>query len=263
MIATFPLSFPQVAFPESFKKIARVFSLVNLDVIQFVSPKCLLGGVADTQFMLLVLAVVGPVLMGVFFCGFMRCARSKVRSGVDKEYIRNKMFSGLLLLSFLVYPSLSARVLHSFPCEAVQIGATLQSYLRADGKTLCGSGTSLADIQDTDQYGVLVSVALVLVVLVIVGVPLWYLVVLLRVRRIVNPAIDTKSHVKSSAVAVAQHEADVIEARRQDRRVQHATFLWGAYKPKYWVRRSASVDLEPIRTANPSGRARCAVHGSG
>lgn len=118
----------------------------------------------------LLAATIGPIAVLCLIGGtYFVAMRRNSSSPQALEVVRRKHASAVLLLTFLVYSSVSATVFRMFACESLDDGFT---YLRADYALLC----------DSSRHKALQVYSAFMIAVYPVGIPLLYAVILFRSR---------------------------------------------------------------------------------
>lgn len=173
--------------------------MVNLDLGSVVASACWPGINIDFHDRLLVstlgpLFVAGGLALTYAVALHRNSASGGCRTGV--ENIRHKHLSALLLVTFLVYSSVSATVFQMFACDKLDDG---YEYLRADYRIIC---------TDTKHQALQVYAG-IMIALYPVGIPLLYAVLLYYRRDVLaDPRADK---------GPAQSIADLWEPYRPER----------------------------------------------
>jgi hypothetical protein len=133
--------------------------------------------------------------------------------------IRAKHCSAFLLMTFLIYSTVSTVIFQTFACDAVE--GTGTSYLRADYSVSC----------NTAKHTAYQAYAAVMILVYPVGIPLLYTWLLWRERRCFN-----QSHKRSSGPRLLDTASTQQLQETSAAAVQSIRFLWSAYTPKryYW-----------------------------
>jgi hypothetical protein len=135
------------------------------------------------------------------------------------DRVRAKHYSAFLLMTFLIYSTVSTVIFQAFACDAIE--GTGTSYLRADYSVSC----------NTAKHTAYQAYAAVMILVYPVGIPLLYTWLLLRERRYFNQSHKRSSGPRLSNTVSTQQIQDTSAAA-----VQSIRFLWSAYTPKryYW-----------------------------
>lgn len=168
-----PLLFPQfssvanVTYPETFRRFLDIIAVVNFDLGSMLSSVCIMGvdfldGMA--------LATIGPIaaiaLLGVTY-GAAVHRNGSSQAGLRK--VRRKHCGMVIFVTFLVYSSVSSAVFRAFVCDKLDDG---NEYLRSDYRIVCNSPRH----KGFQLY------AGVMIVLYPIGIPLFYVFLLLQKR---------------------------------------------------------------------------------
>ena len=168
--------------------------VLNFDLGWILSTGC----IADINFHdRMVISTLGPIIVMMMIWGSYTIA--VVRNSRLEEalrHIRHKHMSAVILVTFLVYSSVSSTVLQMFDCEHLDDG---NNYLRADYTILC----------DSLKHRALEVYAGVMVIIYPVGIPALYSMLLFRNRSVLTDG----------------------NRRGSDVYVQSTSNLWKPYKP--------------------------------
>ena len=196
-----PLQFTSVAnvaFPRVYQRFLDGVNFLNFDVLLIPSIGCIMD--VDFHDRLLV-STIGPLVSLTLLAATFSVARRRNRgSETALERVRHKHMSMVLLISFLVYSSVSATVFQTFACESLDDG---NNYLRADYRIDC----------DSSKHRAFEFFAFVMVAVYPVGIPLFYGYLLYKNRRVLAS--------ESNGVA-----------RDTRSKVQPISDLWVPYKPR-------------------------------
>ncbi|CAM9420392.1 unnamed protein product, partial [Hapterophycus canaliculatus] len=185
-----------VTYPGVYQDFLSAIDVVNFDLGFVLAAGCLWSGV-DFHARLLV-STIGPLVVAVFLAmtyviAVRRQSASSDTAAVEK--IRHKHQTALLLVTFLVYSSVSSMVFQTFACETLDD----IEYLRADYRIHCTDAKHKA----FEVY------AGIMVLVYPVGIPLFYTVLLFQHRDVLANADEDKT--------VAQPIAGLWEAYRPER----------------------------------------------
>ena len=168
--------------------------VLNFDLGWILSTGC----IADINFHDRgIISTLGPIIVMMMIWGSYTIA--VVRNSRSEEAlrrIRHKHMSAVILVTFLVYSSVSSTVLQMFDCEHLDDG---NNYLRADYTILC----------DSLKHRALEVYACVMVIIYPVGIPALYSMLLSRNRSVLTDG----------------------NRRGSDVYVQSTSNLWKPYKP--------------------------------
>lgn len=196
--APFPqfTSVVNITYPNVYQRFLDGLEVFNFDLGWILSAGC----VFDMDFHdRLLLSTISPIIALLFLGGtYAVAARINHGDGETMQTIWNKHVSMVLLLTFLVYSSVSSTLFKTFACEDLDDG---KNYLRADYRIEC----------DASKHKAFQVYAGLMVILYTVGIPFFYGALLFRDR-------------------------DVLERNQADReetpRVMSTSDLWKPYRPK-------------------------------
>eukprot|EP00903_Cladosiphon_okamuranus_P012632 g11818.t1 len=166
-----------VTYPGVYQDFVSAVSIINFDLGSLLAAGCLWSEV-DFHSRLLV-STVWPLVAVGFLTMTYWIAMRRVGTTADRpdvvEMIRRKHQTVLLLLTFLVYSSVSSMVFQTFACETLDDGI---EYLRADYRIHCTDAKHKA----FEVY------AGIMVMVYPIGIPLLYAVQLFQHRRVLADA---------------------------------------------------------------------------
>ena len=184
-----------VTYPDIYQRFLNIADVVNFDLSWVLSTGCVLD--VDFHDRLLV-STICPLIALMFLGGtYSAAARANRGNSQVLQVIWNKHVSVVLLLTFLVYSSVSSVVFQTFACEELDDGRV---YLRADYRIEC----------DSPRHKGFQAYAGIMAVLYAFGIPAFYSALLLRDRHVLrlDPA-----------------------GREDPARVTSTSQLWKHYKP--------------------------------
>lgn len=184
-----------MVFPSVYQDFLDGVDFLNFNLSWVVSIGCMI----DTDFHdQLLFATLGPLIcMGILGYTYNAAMHATVMPEDERKIIRRKHVSMVLLLTFLVYSSVSSTLFKMFACDDLDDDKT---YLRADYKIEC----------DTPKHTVLQIYTGFMIVLYVVGIPTFYGILLYHNREaLVNNA-----------------------GRDEDESIMPITDLWKPYKPE-------------------------------
>jgi hypothetical protein len=235
-----------IPYPESFVVFVERMAFLNLDFIDVMRVGC----VARVDFYGKLFAV---TLVPLFVSALMYAAVRYVRHAlVDKaQAVSNMCTKAFMLLTFIIFPSVSTTVLRAFPCHDFDDDSSL---LKADYSIDCNA---------QDRHGYVFYAALMTIIYPI-GIPVLCAVLLWKQRHLVCPKLETEKMVcgvkmgTSSAprwqkvcgvklfppptLSVADDDA-LLAVREKTLRdkdddthamLRSTQFLFKEYKPRYW-----------------------------
>ncbi|CAM9486217.1 unnamed protein product [Scytosiphon promiscuus] len=176
-----------VTYPSLYQDFLGAIDIINFDVGSMLSAGCLWSDI-DFHHRLL-LSTLGPlVLVGLLAITYwIAMHRSKAgRRMASAETIRHRHQTALLLLTFLVYSSVSSTVFQTFACETLDDGV---EYLRADYRIHCTD----AKHRTFQVY------AAIMVIVYPAGIPLLYAALLFQRRHVLADPIGDKTSAQSIA----------------------------------------------------------------
>jgi len=177
-----PWTIPTVSFPKAFEALIAWTSFLEFNVVQILPVSCLRPfNFFDKLFAMTALPIVFSLL--IFFFGELAamCATAK-----KAKSIRTTYFGAFLLLTFVVFPSVSTTVLRFYNCVSYEEGFSDGStetikVLEADHDISCTSPS---------YKGIWSTYALAMLFVYPVGIPLLYWVLLFRYRKQLDPDVD-------------------------------------------------------------------------
>ena len=130
-----------VTYPHVYQSFLDTVNVLNFDLgwISQLSVGCLFDIGIHCR---LIIATIGPIIV-VMFLGvtYVVAAKGSQGSAAALYSIRHKHMSTLLLLTFLVYSSVSSILFQMFACDKLEDG---RKYLRADYRVECDSSKHIA-----------------------------------------------------------------------------------------------------------------------
>lgn len=184
-----------VTFPSLYQDFLDTLDVFNFDLGWVLSAGC----VFDVDFHdRLLISTISPIIALAFLACTYAAANCKHRGAPESiQNIRHKHVSMVLLLTFLVYSSVSSVLFQSFACEKLDDG---KNYLRSDYRLEC----------DTVKHKGFQVFAGFMIALYTVGIPALYAGLLFRDRNVLR---------KNK------------EEREEPPRVKSTSDLWKPYKP--------------------------------
>ena len=184
-----------VTYPDVYQTFLDGLNVVNFDLSWILSAGC----IVDVDFHdRLLMSTIGPII-AVLFLGCTYAAAARIHRGDTQtlQNVRHKHVSLLLLLTFVVYSSVSSVLFSAFACEPLD---DFKNYLRSDYRIEC----------DSPKHRRFQVYAGFMIVLYTAGIPAWYACLLYRDRDVLR-----------------QEQKDVGSASR----VSSTSDLWKSYKP--------------------------------
>ena len=188
-------SVANVTYPDVYQRFLEAVTILNFDSLWIPSAGCIVD--VDFHGRLLV-STIGPLIaLALLATTFAVAKRRNDGSTTALQKAGHRHMSMVLLISFLVYSSVSATVFQAFACEDMDDGKT---FLRADYRIEC----------DSPEHRAFQVYAGIMILVYPVGIPLFYSYLLYRNRRVLmDKAI-----------------------RETSPQVQAFSDLWAPYKPR-------------------------------
>ncbi len=184
-----------ITYPDVYQRFLDFLEVFNFDLGWIVSTGC----VVDVDFHdRLLISTVSP-MVGLLLLTGIYAAAARINRGSTEilQRVWHKHVSMVLLLTFLVYASVSSVLFKTFACENLEDG---KNYLRADYRIEC----------DSSKHKAFMGYAGFMILLYTVGIPALYVVLLFR-------------------------DSDVLKREQPDReglrRIAPTSGLWTPYKP--------------------------------
>ena len=177
-----PWTVPTVSFPKAFEALIAWTSFLEFNVVQILPISCLRPfKFFDKLFAMTALPIVFSLL--IFFFGELAATCA---TAIKAKSIRTTSFGAFLLLTFVVFPSVSTTVLRFYNCVSYEEGFSDGStetikVLEADHDISCTSPS---------YKGIWSTYALAMLFVYPVGIPLLYWVLLFRYRKQLDPHVD-------------------------------------------------------------------------
>ena len=184
-----------VTFPHVYQRFLDALDVFNFDLTWILSAGC----VVDVDFHdRLLVSTITPLVALLFLAGTYIAARNLNRGKAEAvRVVWNKHVAMVLLLTFLVYSSVSAALFKTFACERLDDS---NIYLRADYRIQC----------DSSKHKAIEVYAGIMIAVYTVGIPAFYGYLLFRDRHILT-----------------KNEAD----RETIPHITTTSDLWKPYKP--------------------------------
>lgn len=183
-----------ITFPEVYQNFLNAINVINFDLGSMLAAGCIWSGIDFHDRLLL--STMGPSVGVVFLVMTYRIAVRRQSDPAAAEKIRRKHQRVLLLLTFVVYSSVSSTVFQTFACETLDDDI---EYLRADYRIHCTSA----------KHKFFQVYAGIMVLIYPVGIPLLYALLLFQHRNVLIQ--------NSADKTVAQPIAGLWEAYRSER----------------------------------------------
>lgn len=160
-------------FDDFFRQICEAFSFINLDLFVFIDVTC--SGVSQNYYSKLVFTTLAPLVIIVLLL-LGAALSSRILSGQRLQQRRGAFYSWVLLLLFIIYPSVCQTIFRVWDCE--EFPTIDARNLRTDYSITCGTMT-----EDDPEYAFYAVYATIMFILYPVGVPLIYFLLLLPYRK--------------------------------------------------------------------------------
>jgi hypothetical protein len=205
-----------IEFPPFFTMVMTyISSIVNLDFLNMLPVGCVMSSF-NYHHTLLIYTLV-PFLIGFNMIVAYRILRKK-----GKIAASNTIFSWFLFMMFLILPSVSTKILNTFACRPFD--GSYGSFLKVDYSIDCAS----------DEHIFYEAYAKVCILLYPLGIPTFYVLLLRRARKILNPGQKhmEKRYGVEDGLKRAIEERERLEEERLE--IRSLAFLYDSYEPKYY-----------------------------
>jgi hypothetical protein len=203
------------SFPPAFTSVAQSFSIFYVDTLSVIDLGCALQIAPESFWKSLLITTIAPmVALGVILV----LTRVLLRFGVDpddentQKRIRTVSAAISLFTIFLVYPGASNTVIKTFICDSFDDGRVV---LRADYAIPCYDSVWRA-------YAVYAGF---MVLVYVIGIPLFFIFLVVRYRRGLNP--------NKSGPLLDRRAQEAVQLRDQVPEMKWLFFLVHAYLPFY------------------------------
>lgn len=193
-------SLANVTYPKPYEDFLKIVDTVNVDLGWMVSAGCIWSGIDFHDRLLF--STVGPLGVLVLLAVTFKIASARIQAtssggtGAIARDPRNVHMSALLMLTFVVYSSVSSIVFRTFSCEMLDDG---KEYLRGDYRIVC---TDQKHRRFNTYAGMMIAVYPV-------GIPLFYAALLSQRRGMTATGVSNRSN--------CTPVADLWEAYRPER----------------------------------------------
>ena len=171
-----------VTFPREVRSVLRVFSFLSLNLFELDMPiptECMSLGSFLQRLLFMLLSPIG-LLVCTLPIAWWQLRKAPVAERGPCVLILCALPMGLKVI-FVAFPLVSAMAVQAFDCDTFDNG---ESWLRADYSLRCGSiSENGVHMQGTPQHGVVKAVGYACVVLYAIGVPLFFLGLLMSCRK--------------------------------------------------------------------------------
>jgi hypothetical protein len=251
-----------IPYPESFVRFLKRLAFINLDLIDVMRVGCV---VRVDFYDKLVAETLVPIFFSALLYAAMRFAQRTMAS--DKALaVRNTCIEIFLLLTFIVFPSVSTTVLRAFPCH--DFDGDYGSRLKADYSIDCKAPSRPGYV----VYAVLMTLVYP------IGITVLYAVLLWKQRQLICPKLETEKRewqkvcgiklLPPPTLSVANDDAllaarekmlrdkddetqsefpgshaatqndpacvAAVERRRREKMLRSTQFLFKEYEPRFW-----------------------------
>ena len=164
-----------VTYPDVYQRFLDAVDVLNFDALWIPSAGCVVNVDFHDR---LVISTIGPLVALAMLAGTYTVAQRRYRgSEAALKKVDRRHVSMVLLISFLVYSSVSATVFQTFACENLADG---KEYLRADYRIEC----------DSPKHQAFKLFAGIMIVVYPVGIPLFYSYLLFKNRRVLESTTE-------------------------------------------------------------------------
>lgn len=175
-----------VTYPQLYQRFLDGIDVLNFDVGLAVSAGCVVDFDFHDNFLA---STMGPIIVMVILGATYLAASCRNRGSDDAiARVNRKHVSAVLLVTFLVYSSVSSTVFRMFVCDELDDG---NAYLRADYSIDCRS----------TKHRALKVFAGIMVLLYPVGIPLFYTVLLHRTREVLQDESSRQANPQAKTIA--------------------------------------------------------------
>lgn len=172
-----------VTYPGLYDHFLSVIDIVNFDLTWVVSAGCIYE--ADFHDRLLI-STIGPIGTVCLLGGIYAIAVHRNRGSEEGlRNVRHKHVSAFMLLTFVVYSSVSSMVFQMFACDPLDDNT---SYLRADYRIDC----------DSSKHRALQAYSRVMIVVYPFGIPALYAIVLFSNRNVLTNDVEDREECSSA-----------------------------------------------------------------
>lgn len=175
-----------VTYPDVYQRFLDGVNVLNFDALWIPSAGC----IVDVDFHdRLVVSTIGPLVALALLAGTYTVAKHRnCGSEAALQNVGQKHVSMVLLISFLVYSSVSATLFQSFACEDLDNG---KKFLRADYRIEC----------DSSKHQVVQVFAGIMIFVYPVGIPLFYAYLLYKNRRVLESEVERATNLRVKPIS--------------------------------------------------------------
>ena len=188
-------SIANVTYPDVYQKFLDSVNVLNFDALWIPSVGCIID--VDFHDRLLVATILPLAVLLLLLATFTIAKRMNKGSGESLEKVRERHMSVILLVSFLVYSSVSSTIFQAFACEELDDG---KDYLRVDYRIEC----------DSSKHEAFQIFAGIMIFVYPIGIPAFYAFLLYKNREVLKDGEERESNID----------------------VQPVDGLWRPYKPE-------------------------------
>ena len=198
--------------PSFFSNIKLLFSFLAVDLVSIFDFGCTLN--AQNHLTSLILSTTLPILVcSLIFLTQIYVEKKVVKTNsILRHELRTSTFNLFLIIIFLVYPSCSNTILNTFACQTFDDGS---SALLIDPSVSC----------QTEVYHQYQIYAAIMLLLYPIGIPFFYIVLLYRERKKLNPYSGQNETFGKIAAVMRENNKDI----------KYLKFLWKPYKPAFFL----------------------------
>ncbi|KAJ8611276.1 hypothetical protein CTAYLR_004144 [Chrysophaeum taylorii] len=244
ILSSLPWVLNQIRYPRVFLSAASAFSLLDVHLVRITALECVVK--KWNFYKVLYTSTIIPLILTALLV-FYTLARigMKWRCEIMSKQARmifNKAIFLWLLMTFLIFPSISTTCFQFFSCEKFRTdldGRTNLKVLQVDYSISCDSPSYKA----TEVY------AIIALFVYPVGIPCIYFCLLWRHRTSINPELQkvdlfahlTLSDEDKAFVLTAKRELGFVkqmikvQQRSRDKEIEHLSFLWEEYEPRAYM----------------------------
>ncbi|CAN0412480.1 unnamed protein product, partial [Pylaiella littoralis] len=179
-------SVANVIYPSVYQRFLDSVNVLNFDVLWIPSAGCIVD--ADFHYRLLA-PTIGPlIVLALLAATYTIAKRTSSGSEAALQKIRHKHVSMVLLISFLVYSSVSGTVFQTFACDSLDDD---REYLRADYRIECTSS----------KHQAFESFAGIMIMVYPLGIPAFYAVLLYKSRGVLESKTDRETSLQAQTIS--------------------------------------------------------------
>ena len=134
----------------------------------------------------------------------------------------NRVFSGFLILTFLLLPSVSVKIFTTFACD--EFDGDYGSFLKADYSIDCGS----------DEHALFWWYAVAMIFCYPIGIPLMYYGLLRKVKHLLDPGQMDGRVIADTEELRLEKALEIRKSNENNPSLKRLAFLYQAYEPWCW-----------------------------